>query len=223
MKKCCLIISLFLSSTVASTAQNKTKKSSLSRQQQAITFNSLGLAEPQAAVGLGFTKMFAPRSSYFTELSYIFKSPFYQEAYPVTGGYRWLLQYRYHNIKDNRRNHFWGAEFRMKGYGFTGTNTFINKVSNDTLITYPYKAQATSVGGAILLGTIFNLSRNNRWQMEITCGIGAKHKFVKYKNLQQGYKPTFPEGGWGLKPPEINEAVGMPYFPTTIRLRYCIL
>ena len=61
--------------------------------------------------------------------------------------------------------------------------------------------------------------------MEMTAGIGAKQKFVKYKNLPPGYElyvPPFNRKPDALRPPEIDEAVGMPYFPCVLRLRYVI-
>lgn len=225
MSKFIFLIAFIFISTIESTAQSKKGKNYFYKKHKAFTFNPLALAEPQAAAGLGFCNTVTARSGYFTELSYIFKAPFYGGADPVTGGYRWLLQYRYSLLNYHRRDYFWGAEFRLKGYGFTGTNTFINKITSDTLNRYNYKAHATSVGGALLFGTIFNLSKSRRWQMEITAGIGAKQKFVKYKNLPEGYElyvPPFNRKPDALGPPEIDEAVGMPYFPCALRLRYVI-
>jgi len=225
MSKFWILTAFLFTITIESIAQNKPSQNQLFKQQKAFTFNPLALAEPQAAAGLGFSSTLTARSGYFTELSYIFKAPFYGGADPVTGGYRWLLQYRYSLLKKYRRDYFWGAEFRLKGYGFTGTNIFLNKITNDTLDRYNYKAHATSVGGAILFGKIFNFSKSSRWQMEMTAGIGAKQKFVKYKNLPDGYElyaPDFNRKPDALGPPEIDEAVGMPYFPIAIRVRYHI-
>jgi hypothetical protein len=225
MSKFIFLTGFIFTITIESTAQSKTGKNHLFKQQKALTFNALALAEPQAAAGLGFSNNVTARSGYFTELSYIFKAPFYRGADPVTGGYRWLLQYRYSPLKNHRRNYFWGAEFRLKGYGFTGKNTFINKASNDTLSRFSYKANATSAGGAVLFGAIFNLTKSSLWKMEMTAGIGAKQKFVKYKNLPEGYElyvSPFNRKPDALRPPEIDEAVGMPYFPIAIRVRYHI-
>jgi hypothetical protein len=225
MNKFCFLAALSLVITVESAAQKKIANNHLPKRQKTITFNPLSIAEPQAAAGLGFTNSITARSGYFTELSYIFKAPFYGGADPITGGCRWLLQYRYNLLKKRRWDYFWGAEFRLKGYGFTGTNAFVNKAINDTLNKYNYKANATSVGGAVLFGAIFNLSKNSRWQMEMTFGIGAKQKLVKYKNLPEGYElyvPPFYRKPDVLGPPDINEAVGMPYLPLAIRVRYQI-
>jgi hypothetical protein len=216
---------LFLIDVMPLSAQKQYKNKQLSPVQRGFTFNPLALAEPQAAASLGFYNKQTPHSGYFTELSYVFKAPFYGGADPVTGGFRWLLQYRYYPEKKGKSSFFWGVEFRLKGYGFTGKNTFVNKAVADTIRKYNYKANAASVGGAILLGTSFNLSKNNQWQLEVTAGIGAKQKFIKYKNLPNGYElyeppdKSYPDI---LRPPEIDEAVGMPYFPIAFRICYQI-
>jgi hypothetical protein len=225
MSKFCFFASLILVITIESLAQKNVKNNKLFKPQKNLSFNPLALAEPQAAASLGFSYRIKTRSGYFTELSYIFKAPFYGGADPITGGYRWLLQYRYSLLKKRHWDYFWGAEFRLKGYGFTGTNTFVNKLTNDTLKKYNYKANATSIGGAVLFGVIFDLNKNSRWQMEMTFGIGAKQKFVKYKKLPEGYEllfSPFERKGDVLGPPDIDEPVGMPYLPLAIRVRYRI-
>lgn len=183
-----------------------------------LSINPLGFAEPQAAVGIGFSNRLSARSAYFTELSYIINSPFYNYQQNNLRGYRWLFQYRH--LNKSNPNNFIGLEFRLKGYQFNGKHQFINSSSNDTLINFNYNANATSVGGAFLLGSNFSISSNKKWKIEITAGAGAKHKFVRFKNLPEGYKITPDNKGFGLKPPEIYEAVGMPYFPVCARITY---
>ena len=199
------------------------------------SFNPFGLAEPQIATGFGFGNRFTERSEYFTELSYITKSPFYDTEPDKLNGYRLLLQYRYHilqsmptlNLRFKRlerrdRNSFIGAEFRLKGYNFSSTNTFIKSNPADTLQKYFYKAGAVSIGGAIIFGRLYDLSNDGNWKLDVTAGIGGKVKMVKYKNVPNGYQSVVINGGFGLKPPAIYEAVGMPYFPLCIRIRYII-
>ena len=199
------------------------------------SFNPFGLAEPQMATGLGFGNHFTERSEYFTELSYISKTPFYATLPHDLNGYRLLLQYRYHffegfpglnmlfkRLQRNDGNSFIAIEFRIKGYNFTSTNTFTKENPADTLQQYAYRAGAVSVGGAIVFGKSYNLSNDGNWKFEITAGIGGKQKFVKYKNVPAGYQSIIVNGGFGLKPPSIQEPVGMPYFPCTLRLKYII-
>ncbi|WP_462219500.1 hypothetical protein [Ferruginibacter sp.] len=204
------------------------------------SFNPLALAELQVAIGAGFGNRFSERSEYFTELSYIAKHPFYDMPEKSLHGFRFLAQYRYHFLqrwrplinlgnftkasreRNARHNPFIGVEFRLKPFNFTDKRTFFKSSPPDTLNSFLYKANAVSIGGAILFGETYNISSNGKWKLEVTAGIGGKVKIIKYKNLPVGYTPLFIRGGFGLKPPAIDDAVGMPYFPFSIRLKYMI-
>jgi Protein of unknown function (DUF3575) len=202
-----------------------------------LSFNPFALAEPQFAIGLGYGNRFTERSEVFTELSYVAKHPSYKFKYEKLNGYRFLAEYRYHflqqwkpiiNLGDkhrekNRRSQpFIGLQFRLKGYQFIDRANFTNNI--DTLLNYRYIANAISLGGAITFGATYNISKNKRWQLEVTTGIGAKQKFVNYKNLPTGYKVVeeIKAGFIGLRAPDINEAEGTPVFPSTIRIRYML-
>jgi hypothetical protein len=201
------------------------------------SFNPLGLAEPQIALGMGFGNHFSERSEYFAELSYIAKNPLYGDIIKSLHGMRLITQYRYHFLQPwrpiatwglgfgksrVRQNHFIAAEFRLKTYNFSDKNTFVNRATSDTLNNFLYKANALSIGGGIAFGSIYRIGKSGNWQIEATIGIGAKQKFVHYINKPDNYSINTVKGGFGLKPPQIYEAVGMPYVPCTIRLRYLI-
>jgi hypothetical protein len=204
------------------------------------SFNPLALAELQIAISAGFGNRFTERSEYFTELSYIAKHPLYDMPEKRLHGFRFLAQYRYHFLqrwrplinlgnftkrnkeRNARNNPFIGVEFRLKPFNFSATNTFIRRTPADTLNKFLYNANAVSVGGAILFGETYNISANGKLKIEITFGIGGKHKFVKFKNIPNGYQlPQFEPVEWNFIP-EIYESIAMPYFPSTIRLRYLI-
>ncbi|WP_462253610.1 hypothetical protein [Ferruginibacter sp.] len=206
-----------------------------------ISFNPLGLLEPQTAICMGVGTRFSERSEFFTEIAYLGRNRVYKYHELVFyHGFRFLAQYRYHFLqqwrpiinlgriteyqrKRRQKNQFFiGVEFRFKPVQFSAYNNFENKVTADTLNKFKYKASTQSIGGAILLGETFNLSKNGNWFLEFTIGIGAKHKFVKYKNLPQGYSvvPKQPLE-WNFVP-DIDESIGMPYIPSTFRLRYII-
>lgn len=206
-----------------------------------LSFNPLGLLEPQIAAGLGGGIRMSDRSEFFTELSYVAKHPAYQyDNLNFYHGIRLLAQYRYHFLQQwrplinfgaitkfqrerRRRNQsFIAVEFRYKPASFSSYNAFENKATADTLNKYAYKAISHSIGGAILFGETFSLNKEDNLFLEITAGIGAKQKFVKYTNVPQGYSviPKIPREMNFI--PKIDEAVGMPYFPCTIRLRYLL-
>jgi len=202
------------------------------------SFNPLALAEPQIAIGAGFGNRFSKRSEYFAELSYVAKQPFYKyTAHKSLHGIRFIAQYRYHflqqwrpliNLGESRRrrharhNPFVGLEFRVKPFNFSANSTFVRDSPADTLTDFLYRAKAVSLGGALIFGETYHLSSDGKWKLEFTMGIGGKVKIVDYKNIPDGYKPFLLKGGWGLTPPGAAEAIGLPYFPCALRLRYVI-
>jgi Protein of unknown function (DUF3575) len=220
-KNIAILLCLLNLFAAAQSKKNKTATHGLTQSEKYFSFNPFGLAEPQMAIGAGFGCRFSERSEYFTELSYLLKTPFYSYQANSLNGFRFLGQYRYHFLQKNT-NRFIGAEFRLKMYEFTGKNTFVNNTSHDTLKSVSYNANAVSLGGAIVFGNTYNLSRNGMWKIEITAGIGAKHKLVSFKRALKEYEVIIQSKPDGLAPPYIFEAVGMPYIPCTIRLKYLI-
>jgi len=237
MKKFILLLFVLLCFKVnAQQIKGISTKQRFTEREKYFSFNPLALAEPQMAIGAGFGNRFSERSEYFTELSYLFKTPFYSYQANSLKGVRFLSQYRYHffgtgrplinsGFKKERKtkhNRFIGAEFRLKMYNFSGKNTFVNNNSHDTIINISYKANAVSLGGAIVFGSTYNISKSGKLKIEITAGIGAKQKFVHFKDIVKDYEIIIQRKPDGLAPPYIYEAVGMPYIPCTIRLRYLI-
>ena len=236
MKKYLLLLFCFFSLLIhAQIKFTKTKNNRIVQSEKYLSFNPFGLAEPQLAIGFGFGNRFSSRSEYFSELSYIFKTPFYSYDANDLRGFRLIAQYRYHflqqwkplidlGMKSNERrarySPFIAAEFRLKSFGFSGKNNFVNTSTHDTLSLFSYSANAVSIGGAVIFGSSYKL--NARLKLEITAGIGAKQKLINYKNLAKGYEVMWQRRPDSLGPPDIDEAVGMPYFPCTIRIRYAI-
>jgi len=198
------------------------------------SFNPFGLIEPQVAIGIGYGNHFTERSEYFTELSYVGNNYIYGNLLSSLHGARLITQYRYHflqqwkpilnlrlRIRKVKTDPFMGIEFRMKGYNFSDRNSFVNLTAHDTLKNVLYSANVFSIGGGILFGRTIDIGANGNWKLEITAGIGAKQKFVTLKDHPAGYEPVKNQR-IDLGPPSIFEAVGMPYVPCTIRLRYMI-
>jgi hypothetical protein len=221
-------------------AQIKKDKEQLhrfTRTEKYFSFNPFGLIEPQVAIGIGYGNRFSERSEYFTELSYVGNNYIYGDLLSSLNGARLLLQYRYHLLqqwkplfnlhlryreKKRREQPFVAAEFRLKFFDFSDRNTFINNATHDTLHNVPYAASVISIGGAIVFGSTYKISANGKWWLEATLGIGAKQKFVHFKTVPDNYTiPKFYSKDFGFIP-QIYEAVGMPYVPGTIRLRYII-
>lgn len=221
---------------VAQAKKNKTTANKFAQNQKYFSFNPFGFTEPQMAIGAGFGNRFSLRSEYFTELSYVFKTPFYSYQASSLSGFRLVSQYRYHFLpagihtgnsgykkeRVTKTERFVGIEFRLKMYGFSGTNTFVNNTTQDTLKSVAYNANAVSLGGAIVFGNTYNISKNRKWKIEVTAGIGARHKLVNFKGALKEYEIIIRRKPDGLSPPYVFEAVGMPYIPCTIRLKYII-
>lgn len=206
-----------------------------------LCFNPLGLLEPQITIGFGAGTRITPRSEFFTEVAYLGRNPVYKyDELKFYHGVRLLMQYRYHFLQQwrpiinlgrfteyqrerRRRNQFFmGVEFRIKPVNFSAYNNFENKTTAATLDKFQYKANSLSLGGAILFGETYRLSKNENWLLELTAGIGAKQKSVKYKNIPAGYS-VIPRVIREMDfIPRVDEPAGMPYLPATIRLRYLI-
>jgi hypothetical protein len=231
-----LLLASFCFKVNAQQIKAKSNKHRFTETEKYFSFNPFALAEPQIAIGAGFGNRFSERSEYFTELSYIAKTPFYDYQANSLHGFRFLSQYRYHffgtgkpliNLglrkeRKTKQNRFIGAEFRLKMYNFSGKNTFVNNISNDTLRSISYNANAISLGGAILFGRTYTISKSGNWKIEITSGIGAKQKLVNFKGNLKDYEIIIQRRFDGWAPPYIYEAVGMPYLPCSIRLKYII-
>jgi hypothetical protein len=223
------IICQFISNGQTST--NKMLHTLFAKPVKYVSFNPLALTEPQMAIGIGFGNRFTERSEYFAELSYVTKTIFYNTDVDKLNGFRFLGQYRYHflqlkqtahSFKRWKRQPFVALEFRLKNYLFPTKNTFVNYSILDTISNLQKNANAISIGGAILFGASYHISKNNKWKLDVTAGIGAKQKFVEYKNLSNNYETIRLRKPDALGPPKIYEEVGMPYFPIAVRIKHFI-
>ncbi len=235
MKKIILLPFLLLFITAIAQKTKRIKVDAPFTKYSYLSFNPFSIAEPQLAVGLSYGNRFTERSEMFIEVSYVAKHPSYNFDYEKLNGFRFIAEYRYHflqqwkpiinlgeKIRERKRKSqpFIGLQFRLKQYQLIYKDNFTNFV--DTLINYRYIANIVSLGGALTFGATYNISKNKKWQLETTIGVGAKQKFVKYKNLPSNYKVLIYEKSRALYTPKINDEIGTPIFPTTIRLRYML-
>jgi hypothetical protein len=234
-----LLLMLLVVGSAKPQPSQKSSKKEVFIPEKYISFNPLSPAEPVFAMGPSFGNRFSPRSEYFTELAYVAKSPYYDyyDLGSLHGG-RLIVQYRYHFLqrwqpllkmigmvnqeRAARRNFFAGLEFRYKPYRFSSSRAFINEITHDTLQHFAYRAGAVSIGGAILFGGTLNLSKKRNWKLEITSGLGAKQKIIRYKNVPAGYiyLRSFAKDGPII--PAFDDEAGSPYIPFAFRLRYVI-
>lgn len=187
---------------------------------QYISFNPLGLAEPQMALGIGYGTWFSRKSEIFTEASYILNQWFYNDR-PDFTGMRIIGQYKYHQNAKHPSS-FIGIDLRWKALNFSGKADFVQPVLKDTLHSFPFKARSNSPGAAFIFGQQFNISPKGKWYGDLIFGIGAKQRFVRYKNVEANYERIFYDGGLGLSFPKEDEEVVLPYFPFAFRICYRI-
>lgn len=238
---------IFLFAPILSKAQSGEKNTNDDFKETYFSFAPLAVLEPHLTLGASFGQRLTNRSEYFAELSYVAKTFIYNQrgrqsnaySYKLNGA-RMIVQYRYHflqrwrpiiNLGQGGRKKaigkkiqpFMGVEFRYKPYNFSSTGDFINQSIADTLLGIAFIAHDDVLGGALIFGNTFNLTKDKRWKLELTFGIGAKQRFVKFISLPKGYiiyRSFIPKDGPIIPPPQ--EETGAPYFPISIRLRYCI-
>lgn len=232
MKWLAFFLTLFICFHVS--AQPKTD--STFKKVKFVSFNLFSLLEPPMAFGVGFGNRWTKRSGFFSEIAYLIPNPLYPNNQNGATGFRFIAQYRSHILKARHRllflhsseeklrmNNlsFAAVEFRAKNYLFSATSDFVNQTAGDTLRGYVYSARATVIGGAVLWGNGFLSGANGKWRVEITSGIGIKHKFIRFKNVPAGFVPVdlYPKREWAFGPKAYDQLT-TPYFPFTLRLQY---
>lgn len=203
-----------------------------------ISLNFLSMAEPHFALGPSAGIRFSERSEVFAEAAYVGRgfTGTYSDLDRLSGA-RLIFQYRYHFLQQwrplinlgmrsrslrERHQPFVALEWRMKPLAFSGKATFVNESTADTLSGFSYRASSFTIGGALVFGSTFNLSSNERWKLEITAGIGAKQRSVKLKNVPAGYQSySAVKREWLYIPPPEVETSGV-LLPIAIRLRYVL-
>lgn len=238
MRSFLLSVCLLFSLPVISQSFNKKPGSGYQGVEKYVSLNFLSVAEPQFTFGPSAGIRFSERSEVFAEAAYVGRGFLYEDQKSLRlNGARLIFQYRYHFLQQwrplinfglrnrsmrERHQPFVALEWRMKPLAFSGTATFVNESTADTLTGYSYRASSFTFGGALVFGSTFNLGRDERWKLELTAGIGAKQRLVKFKNVPAGYQSYN-----GLKrewlyipPPEVE--TGGVLLPVAIRLRYVL-
>lgn len=112
-------------------------------------------------------------------------------------GLRFILQPRYHFGES--KTFFVAPEFRVKTHSFDNVLNFGNAATADTLHAYLFLERQLLIGGALVFGKQFSLSKRNGLYLELTAGLGIKHRFIKRKDIPEGYQYTGRKA-WGLAP-----------------------
>jgi hypothetical protein len=178
--------------------------------------NPLALAESQMSAGPAVAYRFNNRFELWSEASYIFANSYMPRHWKNMKGERFILQPRYY--LGGAKSFFIVPEFRLKSYSFDNSLNFINAATADTLHAFPFRERQLLVGGALVAGKQYPLSKKNCLYLEITAGLGAKHRLIKRKNIPGGYRFYNIKGGFALKPAYEDDNTGTVLFPLGFRL-----
>lgn len=178
MKKFCLIILLLIYFSNGYSQQ--------ADHYWSIGINPLSFAESQLSIGPCIGYRLNKRIEFWTEASYIFSNSYMPKEWKKMQGFRFVLQPRYFINYD--KTFFITPEFRFKSYSFNNRLTFINSSIHDTLNNFPFRETQTLIGGALVFGRKYNISRKHNVIMEFTFGLGSKTRNIKRKNVPAGYE-----------------------------------
>ncbi len=182
--------------------------------------NPLSMAEPQTSVGPAFERRFSERIGVWGEVSYLFYNAYLNVDRKKLQGFRIIFQPRLYTSR--RRTFFITPEIRLKNFSYKTGGTFINNVTADTLLNFNHKVNQFLIGGAFVMGKQFVLNRSNGFTLELTAGIGGRHRFINRKNTPAGYNYFQPKRAFGLSPDYESDNIGGPYFPLGIRFMWRI-
>jgi hypothetical protein len=180
--------------------------------------NPLAPGESQMSAGPAMAYRLNNRFELWSEASYIFANSYMPRNWKNMKGVRFILQPRYY--LGEAKTFFVTPEFRLKSYSFDNSLNFINATTADTLHAFPFRERQLLVGGALVAGKQYPLSRKNGLYLEITAGLGAKHRFIKRSDIPAGYSFNNIKGGFALKPAYEDDNTGTVLFPVGVRLMW---
>jgi hypothetical protein len=185
-----------------------------------ISLNPLGIFEPQAAIGLGVGYQFDQHWQLWLESSYLFQV--YTNNPSCIGGIREILAMKYYF--GLRQSLFFSGEFRWKQVYFHDVADFIDE---NTYLAVPgdrYTLENIVFGGAISFGGRIRISKDHRWRLEPSFGLGFKGRTVVRQDVPDYYRyaknPNFLVSAFSE--PERNSARVTIYLPATVRFVYVL-
>ena len=178
--------------------------------------NPLGLVELIQAIGPCGSYRISPGFEAWSEVSYLFAARNRIYDWKNLQGYRFIFQTRYYINRE--KTFFIAPEFRLKHYAYNTTGAFLNPATADTLFSYPYHASQLLLGGALVFGGQVVLSNKRQLYLEMTSGLGAKHRRIKRTGFPAGYQYFYSRLEKGFSISYDENDTGAPYLPIGIRL-----
>lgn len=176
-----------------------------------LTYNPMGLLEPPAAIGLGIGYRPFKEVELWSETSFL-TNGFYHTQGPLTG-IRQICQLRFFPYGTS---FFVAGELRYKSYQFRSREEFYDSLTHDTLHQFSNFARHYFFGMAVQLGWRVNATRNGRFQLEATFGLGFRKGYVKREGVPAGYLYMNNKIDFNFSGP--NGEVPPIYFPGSLRL-----
>ncbi len=178
--------------------------------------NPLGLVELTQAIGPCGSYRISPSFEAWGEVSYLFAGRNRINDWKNLQGYRFIFQTRYYYNRD--KTFFIAPEFRLKHYAYNTAGSFVNPVTSDTLLSYPYHASQLLLGGALVFGGQVVLSYKHQLYLEMTTGLGAKHRRIKRTKFPGGYQYFYLRTRRAFDLSYDDDDTGAPYLPIGFRL-----
>lgn len=186
-----------------------------------LSFNPLGILEPQSAIGIGVGYQFNQQWQLWLESSFLFQM--YRDADPnCIGGVRESLAMKYYF--GLRQSLFFAGEFRWKQVYYHDMTDFIDVNTNLLVAQYSYTLENIIFGGAVWFGGRIRISDDHRWRLEPSIGLGLKGRTVVRQEVPDKYvyasSPIFIASMFSASPRA--QAPVTFYLPATIRLVYVL-
>jgi hypothetical protein len=213
------IVLFFLLFYCSSYAQQKSISNNVTKK-HGIVLSPLALIEPNATFDIGYIYTLKARKKIFINAGVLLPFNFYKGNLPFNnGGFRIVAQYREYNKND----YFYGFELRYRHVAFDNIGkSFKNTVDNSIVFLNNPNTRADIYAGAFIFGVQEHISKNKKWNIEATIGIGVRFKNVSYKNTKATFIPFenyFERRSWV---PVRNENIGTVHMPGTFRLIYVL-
>lgn len=186
----------------------------------AIVISPLALFEPNATLDIGYIHSFNTKSKVLINAGVLLPFNFYKGELPFNkGGYRITTQLRYYNIK---KELFYGAEFKYRQVAFDNVSTpFINTITKQTSYLDNPNAKASIFATAIIVGFNKPISKNNKFIIDFSTGLGIRFKKVVFKETTSTLLPNI---NFYRRPilPGKNESATFLHFPLAFRVVYLL-
>jgi hypothetical protein len=197
-----------------SSCSSRSSREELPARRWLLTFNALGMLEPEEAFGAGIGYRASKKIEIWSETS-LLKNVIYRHPYQLTG-IRQVLQVK----RSLPRNFFLAAELRYKYYSFRDSTDFFDPVTHDTLSHYGYLSRHLFVGAAVQWGRRYFISKDGKFQLELTIGFGLKDKIFDKVGVPGGYGYLGRSEDLNLERDVIEYRGVIPYLPCSIRFVY---